>query len=139
MCSPPPVLTVTSLVSNHQFLFLSAQSLATNKQLKQGKLTDSSYVPAGLTKAQYEQIRAKDQAKKDASYKNAVSKAFKFTDFTEWYKKRGTSEGGSWLKEAGKGHTFTKTKYDYSGTGKAPMGDAKVPEAFTVKSIFGKK
>jgi hypothetical protein len=41
------------------------------------------------------------------------------------------------LKAAGRGHTFAKTKYDYSGTGKAPMADAKVPEAFTFPSIFG--
>ena len=107
-------------------------------QLKQGKITDSSYVPAGLTKAQYEAVRAKDAAKKDASYKKNVAKAGKFQDFTEWYKKRGTSEGGAWLSSAGRGHTFAKTKYDYSGTGQPNYEDAKKPEAFS-GSIFGKK
>ena len=105
-------------------------------QLKQGKLTDNSYVPAGLSKAEYEKVRSKDAAKKSSNYDRNVKKAFKFQDFDQFYLKRGTSEGGSWLKSAGRGHTFTKTKYDYSGTGNAPMSDAKTPEAF---KFFGKK
>ena len=100
-------------------------------QLKVGKIVDGkSYVPAGLTAEQYKKVRAADQAKKDAGYKKNVAKAGKFQDFDQFYLKRGTEEGGAWLKSAGRGHTFTKTKYDYSGTGKAPMGDAKTPEAF---------
>jgi len=106
-------------------------------QLKQGKITDNSYIPAGLSKAEYEKIRAADQAKKDNNYAKNVKKAFKFQDFDEFYLKRGTSEGGAWLKSAGRGHTFAKTKYDFSGTGNAPMSDAKVPEAFG--GFFGKK
>jgi hypothetical protein len=92
-----------------------------------------------LTAEQYKKVRAVDQQKKDVSYKKNVSKAFKFQGFDDFYLKRGTQEGGSWLKAAGRGHTFAKTKYDYSGTGKAPLADAKVPEAFTFPSIFGKK
>jgi hypothetical protein len=84
-----------------------------------------------LSPAQYKKIRDAEQKKKDDNYKRNVSKAFKFQDFDQFYLKRGTAEGGKWLKEAGRGHTFAKTKYDYSGTGKAPMADAKVPEAFT--------
>ena len=103
--------------------------------MKQGKLTEKSYVPAGLTKAQYEKVRAADAAKKANNYDKNVKKAFKYQDFDQFYLKRGTSEGGSWLKAAGRGHTFAKTKYDYSGSGLAPMSDAKVPEAFK----FGKK
>lgn len=104
-------------------------------QLKVGKITPGkSYVPAGLTPEQYKKVRATDTAKKDSTYKKNVAKAFKFQDFDQFYLKRGTSEGGSWLKSAGRGHTFTKTKYDYSGSGNAPMSDAKVPEAF---SFFG--
>lgn len=103
--------------------------------MKQGKLTDKSYVPAGLTKAQYEKIRAEDAKKKASNYEKNVKKAFKYQDFDQFYLKRGTQEGGAWLKAAGRGHTFAKTKYDYSGTGKAPMSDAKIPEAFK----FGKK
>jgi hypothetical protein len=92
-----------------------------------------------MSKAEYEKIRAADQAKKDQNYKKNVAKAFKYQDFDSFYLKRGTDPSGSWLKAPGRGHTFAKTKYDYSGTGKAPMSDAKVPEAFTVGSIFGKK
>jgi hypothetical protein len=96
-----------------------------------------SYVPTGLTAAQYKNVRDKDQKKKDDGYKRNINKAFKFQDFDQFYLKRGTSPDGAWLKSAGRGHTFAKTKYDYSGTGKAPMSDAKVPEAFTFPSIFG--
>jgi hypothetical protein len=108
-------------------------------QLKVGSITDKSYVPAGLSPEQYKKIRAADQAKKDNNYKKNVSKAFKFQDFDQFYLKRGTSEGGSWLKAPGRGHTFTKTKYDYSGSGNAPLSDAKVPEAFTFPGFGGKK
>ena len=66
-----------------------------------------------------------------------MNKAFKYQGFDQFYLKRGTNPDGAWLKAAGRGHTFAKTKYDYSGTGKAPMADAKVPEAFTFPSIFG--
>jgi hypothetical protein len=83
--------------------------------LKQGNLGSNSYVPAGLSKAEYEKIRTKDLAKKDNNYKKAVANAGKFADFDRFYEKRGTDVGGSWLKAPGRGHTFTKTKYDYSG------------------------
>lgn len=101
-----------------------------NSQLKQGEVTAKSYIPAGLTLDQYKKVRAQDQAKKEKSYNKAVSKAFKFTDFDEWYKKRGTDPNGSWLKAPGRGHTFAKTKYDYSGQGQPNMADMKKPEAF---------
>lgn len=90
-----------------------------------------------MTAEQYKKVRAADQKKKDETYKRNVSKAFKFQDFDQFYLKRGTNPDGAWLKAAGRGHTFAKTKYDYSGTGKAPMSDAKPPEAFTFPSIFG--
>ena len=107
-------------------------------QLKVGAIqSGKSYVPAGLTAEQYKKVRAADQQKKDETYKKNVSKAFKFQDFDQFYLKRGTSEGGAWLKAAGRGHTFAKTKYDYTGSRTAPMSDAKVPEAFTFPSIFG--
>lgn len=85
-------------------------------QLKQGKLGDNSYVPAGLTKAQYEAIRAGDQKKKEENYKKNASKAGKFIDFTDWYKKRGTDTSDDWIKGVTRGHTMVKTKYDYSGS-----------------------
>jgi hypothetical protein len=107
-----------------------------NKNIKLGKITGNSYIPNGLTADQYKKIREQELKKKDANYQKNVNKAFKFTDFTDWYVKRGTSEAGAWLKAPGKGHTFAKTKYDYSG-GK---DDAKKFESFTSGSIFsGKK
>ena len=103
-------------------------------QLKQGEVGANSYVPAGLTLEQYKKVRAADEAKKDAAYQKNVAKAGKFIDFTDWYVKRGTSEGGSWLKSQGRGHTFAKTKYDYSGQADDTKGwgDA-------MGNIFGKK
>jgi hypothetical protein len=106
-------------------------------QLKTGKVASNSYVPAGLTLAQYQKIRAADESKKDSNYKKNVSKAFKFQNFDEFYLKRGTDVNGKWLNAPGKGHTFTKTKYDYAGEGSPNMSDAKVPEAFSFPSIFG--
>ena len=47
------------------------------------KLNDNSYVPFGLTKAQYEKIRSDEVAKKAANYDRNVKKAFKFQDYTE--------------------------------------------------------
>lgn len=94
-------------------------------------------MPTGLSAEQYKKVRASDSAKKDNNYKRNVGKAFKFQDFDQFYLKRGTSEGGSWLKKEGRGHTFAKTKYDYSGSASNPMQDAKAPEAFTFPSIFG--
>ncbi|EEC48672.1 predicted protein [Phaeodactylum tricornutum CCAP 1055/1] len=100
------------------------------KKVKQGSIGSNSYVPAGLSLSEYQKIRQKDVAKRDASYKRNVAKAGKYTDFTDWYVKRGTEEGGGWLKAAGRGHTFAKLKYEdlsqqkkYDGTG----------------NIFGKK
>ena len=68
-----------------------------------------------MTASQYNSIRAQEAAKKEANYQRNVKKAFKFINFTDFYLKRGTSEGGSWLKSAGRGHEFVKTKYDWSG------------------------
>ena len=65
-----------------------------------------------MTASQYSAIRSKDQSKADANYKKNVAKAGKFQDFTAWYVKRGTSEGGNWLSSAGRGHTFAKLKYE---------------------------
>ena len=47
------------------------------------KLNDNSYVPFGLTKAQYEKIRSDEVSKKAANYDRNVKKAFKFQDYTE--------------------------------------------------------
>lgn len=104
-----------------------------NKNLKSGALTDKSYIPTGLSKAEYEKIRARDVAKKEASYKKNVAKAGIFEDFTKFYLKRGTAEGGSWLKAPARGHRMAKTKFDWSDT-----KDAKLFESAKV-GPFGKK
>jgi len=53
------------------------------KKIVTGKLTDNSYVPAGLTKAQYAKIRQDEKAKKESNYKAKMAKAGIFEDFTE--------------------------------------------------------
>merc|ERR1712127_215207 len=86
------------------------------KKLSVGKLSEKSYVPAGLTKAQYEAVRSKDSSKKEANYKKNVAKAGKFLDYTDFYIKRGTDTGADWYKRVDGGHRMAKTKYDFSGT-----------------------
>jgi hypothetical protein len=83
------------------------------------------------TAAEYAKVRARDDKKKTENYAKNVQKAFKFEDFTQFYLKRGTNEGGSWLKSPTLGHRMAKTKYDYSGK---KIEDNKLPEAFR----FGK-
>mmetsp|Transcript_3793 Transcript_3793/g.8155 ORF Transcript_3793/g.8155 Transcript_3793/m.8155 type:complete len:163 (-) Transcript_3793:237-725(-) len=85
------------------------------KNLKVGKLTDRSYVPLGLTKEQYEKVRAEEASKKAANYQKNVAKAGKFIDFTEWYAQRGTDLNQSWFNAPNKGHRMAKTKFDWSG------------------------
>ena len=86
-----------------------------NKKIVTGKLTDRSYGPAGVTKAQYEKIRADADKKKAANYQKNVAKAGVFIDYTDFYLKRGTAENGSWMKLPNLGHRMAKTKYDWSG------------------------
>jgi hypothetical protein len=85
------------------------------KNIKVGQLTERSYVPLGLTKAQYEKIRADEQAKKAANYQRNVNKAGKFLDYTEFYLARGTDLKDSWYNAPNRGHRMAKTKYDWSG------------------------
>lgn len=105
-----------------------------NKNIKTGQVGQGSYVPAGLTLSQYQKIRDGDAQKKAAKYQKNAAKAGKFLGFDQFYEKRGTAEGGSWLKAPGRGHTFAKTKYDYSGSQDETKGwgDA-------VGNVFGKK
>merc|ERR1719188_1179425 len=85
------------------------------KNLGTAKLADRSYVPSGLTKAQYERVRADDSSKKNANYQRNVAKAGKFLGFTTFYTQRGTNESGSWMKAPNRGHRMAKTKFDWSG------------------------
>ena len=114
--------------------FPSSFALDANEQLKNGSIGSNSYVPAGLTPAQYAKIREEDAKKKDSNYQKNVAKAGKFSDFDKFYLSRGTDEGGKWLKAPSRGHTMVKTKYDFSGE----KADAKIPEAFK-GSVLGKK
>ncbi len=93
------------------------------KNIKTGTLTEKSYIPSGLTKEQYAKIRADADSKKAANYEKNVKKAGIFTDYTDFYLKRGTSENGSWMKLPNLGHRMAKTKYDWSGEtdGETPM------------------
>jgi hypothetical protein len=79
-------------------------------QLKTGKLGSNSYVPAGLTAAQYQKIRDAEEAKKNANYEKNVKKAGKFLDFTKFYTQRGTDLNQAWAKQPGRGHTFAKVR-----------------------------
>ena len=81
-------------------------------QIEQGK----SYVPSGLTAAQYDSIRKQQEKKKADNYARNVAKAGIFEDYTEWYTKRGTDTKQAWAKDVNLGHRMAKTKYDWSGT-----------------------
>lgn len=84
------------------------------KNLKTGQLSKKSYVPAGMTKAQYEKIRAKDTKKKRDNYQKNVDTAGKFSYFYDFYKNRGTDLKDSW-RSVTNSHTMAKTKYDWQG------------------------
>jgi hypothetical protein len=117
------------------------------KKIVTGKITDKSYVPSSLTKAQYEKIRAEERAQKEANYKAKMAKAGIFEDFTEWYKQRGTDLNQSWVKSVTRGHTMVKTKYDWSGTQQDarpwakvvnPLASTAPPTKKSKKVLFGK-
>mmetsp|Transcript_3113 Transcript_3113/g.4532 ORF Transcript_3113/g.4532 Transcript_3113/m.4532 type:complete len:161 (-) Transcript_3113:106-588(-) len=85
------------------------------KNLSVGKIGSGSYVPSGLTAAQYEKVRAEEQSKKQANYAKNVAKAGKFLDYTKFYTDRGTDLKADWKKSVTLGHRMAKTKYDWSG------------------------
>lgn len=106
------------------------------KNLKVKELGSNSYVPNGLSKAEYEKIRKAEFAKKQQNYQKNVAKAGKFLDFTNFYKARGTEEGGSWLKAPARGHQMVKTKYDWAGVTDAKKFESTNTEKFT-QNLFG--
>merc|ERR1719443_1043222 len=91
------------------------------KKLTRGKITDKSYVPAGLTAEQYTKLRKAEDKKKADNYARNVKKAGIFGDYTEFYRKRGTDSDEAWSKSVTKGHTMAKTKYDWSGSEDNPQ------------------
>lgn len=95
--------------------FLTPPVVCFSLQLKVAKIGSNSYIPAGLTPAQFQKIRDEDAAKKSGVYKKNVAKAGKFQDYTAFYIKRGTDTTDAWIKTATRGHDMAKTKYDFSG------------------------
>lgn len=85
------------------------------KKLSPGSLSTKSYVPDGLSKGQYANLRKQEAAKKAANYDRNVKKAGKFLDYTLFYKQRGTDTGADWKKSVTLGHRMAKTKYDWQG------------------------
>eukprot|EP00980_Cylindrotheca_fusiformis_P009974 scaffold2206_cov95-Cylindrotheca_fusiformis.AAC.4 len=83
------------------------------KKLAQGKIGSGSYVPSGLTPAQYQKLRDQEAAKKKANYERKKKTAGVFEDYTAFYKKRGTDTSEKWIKSATRGHRMAKTKYDF--------------------------
>ena len=92
-----------------------------SKNLGPAKLGSNSYVPNGLTAAQYEAIRKKEADAKKANYQRNVAKAGKFLDYTDFYTRRGTDTSEAWAKSKTKGHEMAKTKYDWSGSNDQPL------------------
>ena len=91
------------------------------KNAKIATLGNNSYVPDGLTRAQYEKLRKDQVSKKDANYNKNVKKAGVFEDYTEFYTKRGTDTKADWKKSVTLGHRMAKTKFDWSGTADIPL------------------
>ena len=81
-------------------------------QVKLGSIGAKSYVPSGLSPAQYDKIRKAEAAKKEANYKRNVQKAGKFLGYDEFYLKRGTDLNGAWKKSPTLGHRMAKLKYE---------------------------
>jgi hypothetical protein len=95
--------------------------------LKVGAIGAKSYVPDGLSAAQYSKVRAQEATKKANNYQRNVKKAGVFEDYTEFYVKRGTDTKQDWYKSATLGHRMTKLKYeaDTSSNGKKYDGASK--------------
>jgi hypothetical protein len=110
----------------------------TKKNVEVGKISEKSYVPSGLTVAEYDKIRKDQQKKREENYSRNVKKAGVFINYTEWYLKRGTDLKGDWKKSVTLGHNMAKTKFDWSGTQEAKAYDGSTTEKFT-QDIFGRK
>lgn len=101
--------------------------------MKVGEITKGSYVPNGLSAADYANLRKKEAAKKESNYQRNVKKAGVFEDYTEFYVKRGTDTKQAWAKDINLGHRMAKTKFDWSGKKVSATTTAEV------KGKFGKK
>merc|ERR1719262_210915 len=82
------------------------------KNLSTGKISKNSYVPSGMTREQYSQLRTQETKYKDQSYQRNVDKNQVFSRFFDFYKNRGTDNVDNW-RSVTNGHTMAKTKYDW--------------------------
>merc|ERR1719253_940404 len=86
------------------------------KNIGTGSLGANSYIPDGLSKAEYEAVRKGEDKKKADNYQKNVAKAEKFLDYTQFYLDRGTDVNDDWAKNKNTlGHRMAKTKYDWTG------------------------
>mmetsp|Transcript_1274 Transcript_1274/g.2690 ORF Transcript_1274/g.2690 Transcript_1274/m.2690 type:complete len:169 (-) Transcript_1274:268-774(-) len=110
------------------------------KNLKVGDIQQGkSYIPSGLSAAQYSALRSNEAKKKEENYKRNVAKAGVFEDYTEFYIKRGTDTKQAWAKDVNLGHRMAKTKFDWSGKKVAATTTAAVKSAPAKKGRFGRK
>merc|ERR1712238_256439 len=65
--------------------------------IKAGK----SYVPDGLTAAQYQELRKKQETSKKDNYQRNMSKRNTHGKYYEFYKERGTDLNANWAKSMG--------------------------------------
>ena len=98
----------------------------------------NAYVPAGFTEAEWKKRQASDaKLRADKSQANAKKRAKGWEDLDEWISARDAKFPGT----VGKGHTFVKTKFDWSGGSKT--GTTKVTKQEPAKksgfSLFGTK
>ena len=91
------------------------------KNVKVAEIGASGYVPAGMSREEFNAIRKNEAKKKAENYQRNVKKAGIFEDYTEFYLKRGTDTNENWNKDINKGHRMAKTKYDWSGDVDKPL------------------
>jgi len=106
----------------------------TGKKLQAAALGRNSYVPEGLSKADYMKVRNNDDQKKKKQYSKVMSKVGSSTSFYSWYKSRGTDKGDKWLDADGRGHAFAKTKYNW-GAEDDDISGFLTPKSDQIKSM----
>ncbi len=98
------ILSVAALASASAFVLPAPQAARASTAVfaagkDAGSVGSNEYVPAGLTRAQWAEIKAKDAAKKA----NKKAKPSKVESLDEWQKEFETGK---------KGHRFAKMKFD---------------------------
>mmetsp|Transcript_1561 Transcript_1561/g.1640 ORF Transcript_1561/g.1640 Transcript_1561/m.1640 type:complete len:146 (-) Transcript_1561:347-784(-) len=96
-----------------------AKSSGSAYEINKGTANKGSYIPAGLTKAQYEKVLA-EEAKKSAATKKKFKIGKEPETLTEWIlecEKKGLKGKDMLLK----GHRMVKAKYDEFYTDESPV------------------